>query len=359
MPHRSVFLSAALLGVFVAVLRAQDNANMGPPSEPALKTTTRAVVIDVIVLETNGTSVANLQQRDFRLLEDGKPQTIDFFEEHAATNAAAVKLPPLPPHVYTNEPMAAPSESINVLLLDRLNTEQADQEYAHKQILGFLSSLPPGARVAVYVLNTRLALLQGFTSDGTLLRAAIDSSAAAPGRTVLSRSRQDTLLDKEDVSMAGDAQSAQAEARSLNQYASTQQAETASSTLTALQNLARSLEAIPGRKNLIWFASKFPVALYPEGDNRALLPTFRGHNLPQALRDTVDMLTRARVALYPVSARGLMDDRTMNADSSGQPNGDNFERNPQKRRPQFVPTPQPWINWPPTQADRQSIRPTT
>lgn len=103
--------------------------------------------------------------------------------------------------------------------------------------------------------------------------------------------------------------------------------------MTALQELTRSLEAIPGRKNLIWFASKFPVALFPEGDNRAVLQAFHGNELPEALRQTVDILTEARVALYSVSARGLMDDRTMNADSSGQPNGDNFERNPYKESP--------------------------
>jgi hypothetical protein len=72
------------------------------------------------------------------------------------------------------------------------------------------------------------------------------------------------------------------------------------------------------------------VALFPEGDNRAVLQTFHGNELPEALHQTVDMLTQARVALYAVSARGLMDDRTMNADSSGQPNGDNFEKNPYK-----------------------------
>lgn len=333
MRSRSVILLPALFAVLVFQLRAQDNSNNAQKNGPVLKTTTRAVVVDVVVTGGSGTSVGGLDRRDFSILEDGKPQAIDFFEEHAAATAPAVTLPQLPANVYSNEPAVAPNEAVNVLLLDSLNTEEADQTYAHKQIVAFLGSLQPGMRVAIYTLNTRLTLLQGFTADGALMRAAIDSKAAAPGTTINSRSRQDDLFDKEAVSMAGSAGGAQAEARSFAEYAHTQQGQSASMTLTALQQLARSLEAIPGRKNLIWFASKFPVALFPEGDNRAVLQEFHGNELPEALRQTVDMLTQARVALYPVSARGLMDDRTMNADSSGQPNGDNFERNPYKESP--------------------------
>jgi VWFA-related protein len=328
----TLVLSSALLAVSSIQLRAQSNSSNAPASEPVLKTTTRAVVVDILV--SSGTaSVNGLQRRDFTVLEDGKRQTVDFFEEHTAASAPAVNLFQLPPHVYSNQPAIASNEPVNVLLLDSLNTEEADQANAHKQIAGFLASLQPGTRVAVYALNTRLQLLQGFTADGALLRAAVDSRAAAPATTINSRSRQDDLFDKEAVSMAGSGAAAQAEERSFADYAHTQHEQSASMTLTALQQLSRSLEAIPGRKNLIWVASTFPVALFPEGDNRAVLQAFHGHELPEALRESVNMLTQARVALYPVSARGMMVDRTMNADSSGQPNGDNFETTPYKESP--------------------------
>ncbi len=333
MGSRRVVLWSTLLAGFILQIQAQSNSSDPQKDLPVLKSTTRAVVVDVVITGNNGASVSGLRQGDITVLEDGKPQALDFFEEHTASNAPVATLPQLPAHVYSNEPAVPPNEAVNVLLLDSLNTEEADQANAHKQIEGFIAGLQPGSRIAVYTLNARLRLLQGFTSDGALLREAIDSKAAAPGRTIVSRSRQDDLSDMETVSMAGDAQSRLAEERSLGEYARTQQGQSASMTLTALQNLARSLQAIPGRKNLIWFASTFPVALFPEGDNRAVLQAFHGNELPEALRKTVDMLTQARVALYPVSARGLMDDRTMNADSNGQPNGDNFERNPNKESP--------------------------
>lgn len=333
MQNRSRSLLPTLLALFVLPLHAQSNSGSTAQNVPVLKTTARAVVVDVVVTDKSGAPVGGLQQRDFSVLEGGKIQAVDFFEEHTATNAPPAALPQLPPNVYSNEPAVAPNEAVNVLLLDSLNTEEADQAYAHKQIEGFIGSLQPGMRVAIYVLNSRLRLLQGFTSDGTLLRAAIETKGAAPGTTTLSRSRQDDLFDKEAVSMAGDAQKGQAQERSIQAYASSERGQTASLTLATLQQMARSLSAIPGRKNLIWFASTFPVALFPEGDNRALLTAFHGHELPEALRETVNMLTRARVAVYPVSARGLMDDRTTNAESGGQPNGDNFETNPYKESP--------------------------
>ena len=34
-------------------------------------------------------------------------------------------------------------------------------------------------------------------------------------------------------------------------------------TFEALSALARYLEGVPGRKNLVWFASSFPVVFFP------------------------------------------------------------------------------------------------
>lgn len=315
MRSRDVHLLLALCAVFVFPLHAQTNSNNAQKNEPVIKTTTRAVVVDVVVTGSNNESIGGLDKRSFSVFEDGKPQAIDFFEEHTATSGPAMTLPQLPPNVYSNEPAMAPNEAVNVLLLDRMNTEEADQAYAHKQILGFLGNIQPGMRVAVYTLDMRLKLLQGFTADGALLRAAVDSKAAGPGTTIMSRDRDEDLADHVDMSVAADPRAAHGEARSIREYNNNQQVRAASMTLTALQQLALSLEAIPGRKNLIWFASKFPLSLFPEGNNRAVLQTSRGHESLEALSETVNTLTRARVALYPVSARGLMDDRTTNADN--------------------------------------------
>jgi hypothetical protein len=102
--------------------------------------------------------------------------------------------------------------------------------------------------------------------------------------------------------------------------------ERASWTLAALQQLARSMAAVPGRKNLIWFAGTFPVTVFPNGRNLQTLSD--GKDIGVAVRQTANLLTQARVALYPVAAHGIMVDNTTNADSAGQPLGDDFEKAP-------------------------------
>jgi len=90
--------------------------------------------------------------------------------------------------------------------------------------------------------------------------------------------------------------------------------------------LARAMEAIPGRKNLLWFARTFPVSIFPDGPTKQTLNN--GKEIGDVVRVTAGLLTQAKVAVYPVSAQGILVDRTTNADSGGQPEGDNFERDP-------------------------------
>jgi hypothetical protein len=74
-------------------------------------------------------------------------------------------------------------------------------------------------------------------------------------------------------------------------------------TLQAFQHLARYLSGIPARKNVIWFADSFPISFAPEDKVRT--PKHQEH-----VQQTSDMLTAAQVAIYPVSARGLLGDPT-------------------------------------------------
>jgi VWFA-related protein len=75
-------------------------------------------------------------------------------------------------------------------------------------------------------------------------------------------------------------------------------------TLDAMQELARYLSAIPGRKNLIWFSGSFPLALDPDDSLQSPFEAMR--NYSNELRETSELLSAARVAVYPVDARGLL-----------------------------------------------------
>jgi VWFA-related protein len=317
-------------------LAAQSTAANTSNQTPTLRTSAQAVAVDVVVTRANDEPVLSLRAQEFQILEDGKPQAIDRFEEHSAPAGAAALTPlQLPPHEFTNRPIAPQGDSVNVLLLDSLNTPEADQAFVHNQLADFIRNNQPGTRVAIYSLNARLRLVQGFTADSSLLRAALDSNGATPGTTTVSRTRDDDLRDKEDLSILGamsntggaDAGMAvKSVAHSLEEQSSAQAGQRSTITLAALEQLARALAAIPGRKNLIWFASSFPVSIFPDGDKQQTQAN--GKEIGAAVRQTADLLTQAKVAVYPVSAQGIILDRTTNADSGGQPSGDDFERNP-------------------------------
>jgi hypothetical protein len=86
--------------------------------------------------------------------------------------------------------------------------------------------------------------------------------------------------------------------------------------MDALQQLARYLSAIQGRKNLIWFSGSFPISFDPDPDQP--LPFLAVRNYEDELRKTSELLTAARVAVYPVDARGMMTQNT--ADAAYSPN---------------------------------------
>ena len=65
--------------------------------------------------------------------------------------------------------------------------------------------------------------------------------------------------------------------------------------LANLQQLAAFLSGFPGRKNLIWFSESFPLNLFGPTTTR-----FEGD-----VKKTINLLAAARVAIYPVYARGL------------------------------------------------------
>jgi VWFA-related protein len=65
-------------------------------------------------------------------------------------------------------------------------------------------------------------------------------------------------------------------------------------TSQALQQLAIYLSSVPGRKNLIWLTGAFPLNIFGVTDMR----------FDDTVRNTVNLLSAARVALYPVDARG-------------------------------------------------------
>jgi VWFA-related protein len=348
-PSRFTELVASGLIFFAA--RCLTAQSPQPGGTPVFQTNARTVLVDVVVDNGKGTPVSGLRVQDFKILEDGKPQAIDFFEEHKANTlaAAALKtLPKMPPNVYTNVPPAPQDDAVNVLLLDSLNTRQQDFGYARNEVLGYLNHVKPGTRLAIFTLGDKLNFVQGFTADPAVLKAAIeDKKKGANGgfsQSLVSRSDQaDVTATVEGVNSAvGSAASslgvgaqgggtdgggspapdsgsaAESIISAFNSYKDFALRNRTLMTLESLDYLARYLANVPGRKNLLWFSSTFPVVVFPHFDQEQeaqdlVVPLSR-------IQRTADLLTASRIAVYPVNARGVMTESVIDADSRGPGN---------------------------------------
>lgn len=284
-----------------------------PTPSPQYRSITRSVAVDIVV-EKGDDPISGLHKQDFQVLEDGTPQVIDFFEEHTgAPRKSALSLPKMPASVYTNLPAVPDNDSVNVLLLDALNTDEADQVYVHNQIIEFLKKMPPGMRAAIFTLGSKLRMVQGFTTDSAALHDALNDPkyGVVPEKPYESHSLSDKMADVKHMDDALMVSPGLAEAVQSFQrdFASYQGSQRVSMTLDALQALARFLDGIPGRKNLIWFSNSFPVTMIPEPDqsqhtNRPSTDDLRQYG--NRMRETANLLNASDIAVYPVNAEGVM-----------------------------------------------------
>jgi VWFA-related protein len=168
---------------FTALLsQTPSQAPQPTQSGVTLRAHTQLVVVDVVVTDKRQNPVRNLKLGDFTLLESGQPQQIKSFEEHGdqSGKSPTKPMPVNPPGIFSNY-SPAPSSAINVLLVDTLNTPVTDQIYLHEQFRKYIKTAKPGAPTAVFGLATKLLLLQSFTSDPELLKAAMnDKTLEAP-----------------------------------------------------------------------------------------------------------------------------------------------------------------------------------
>jgi len=286
-------------------LRAQEP----PATAPAIKVETRVVLVDVVVTDKQGHAVPGLRKDSFHVLEDGVAQSISWFDEHKSAAAAEVKLPPMPPNVFTNFPTTRDSDSVNILLLDLLNTTPAHQSLARQQVVKFLSQVPHGTRLAVFALGSQLRIVRGFTTDFSGLAAALDDKRLGvhPEVNRLMPTPGQTVSEGVTIEEMRRAQASPAAIDALSEFQRDQAAQRSGSraelTMHAFQHIARYLSGIPARKNLIWFSESFPITFFP--DARTTIPKNR-----EQVQTTSDMLTAAQVAIYPVSALGLIGDPT-------------------------------------------------
>jgi VWFA-related protein len=312
---RSLLSASSLL--FLAGLCFSRSQEQRPPLSspvqgPSIRAESRIVVVDVVVTDKQGQSVPGLSKDDFHISEDSDPQIVTSFEEHKGAAANEMKLLPMPPNVFTNFPTTLGADSVNVLLLDLLNTQPQNQAFVRQQVIKYLGEVPAGTRLAVFALGSHLRIVRGFTTDFSGLSAALEDKKLGVSPEV-SRNLPTEANQYSDAEILRQMRRSQAAPTAIDAVESFQRDEAferASArievTLQAFQQIARYLSGIPVRKNLIWFSDNFPVSFFP--DTRGRAPKNQ-----ENVQKTSDMLTAAQVAIYPVSALGVLADPTFDA----------------------------------------------
>lgn len=290
--RRILPLLAALL---LPALTAAQSANS---TAPTIQVTSRIVYVDVIVRDSNGHVVHALTQKDFRVLEDAKPQTIDYFHEHIynpnlAPQKAASSLE------FSNVNSPNQSGAVTILLFDLLNTASSNQLVARKQMLKFLQELPPGRPVSVFTLTDQLQMIQSFTGNPELLTAAAKMLKPVDLQHMPSREEVQQNLDSaaefnRESSPKGHSPSG---STAMDGNVQTQDSDLALrtySTIAALTQLAKTMSPYQGRKSLYWISESFPVALNTTQNSRAVSPRGCPQNDESSRRRSHRRLSRQR-----------------------------------------------------------------
>jgi VWFA-related protein len=350
---RSAALFAVVLRLIVAGV-SQD-AQQQPPhartknpneSVATFQSNTRMVTLEVVAKDSQGRHVTGLKAGDFQVLEqvpsrgkDKHEQKIAAFREVRIAELAsrARNGERIPPGVYANTfPLQKDPVPLTILLVDGLNTDLKYQAQVHVQMLRMLRSLPANVPVAVFLFGRRLQMLQNFTTDPRLLQAALDKAISAAGTGVARLDPRDdpnalsALFDQINgpalVTPPSSPQpgSGNEEVKAIPQaivdavkrfeqetYASSMDMRV-QQTIDALLSLGRHVAGYPGRKNLLWISTSFPIYLSPLVDDTGKpiteitgLNSTGIRNYWRPLQMLASVLSEAKVAVYPINPAGV------------------------------------------------------
>jgi VWFA-related protein len=300
--------SALALSIPSATLSAQ-NPQPAPPA--TVRVYTREVIVDINVTDAKGDPVHGLTRNDFTVLEDNVPMVPRSFREHRSDDtdpAPTAVSAALPPNTFTNVNIAENRHPLTILLIDSLDTPVATQSIVQKRMLEFAEKVGPGNRMAVFSLSStgQLSLVQGFTSDSEPLRKAIKSHAFGIGVPSLEDSGQDSNVD-----MPADMQQTPVTTRKQQPLKSMQPqqvkvdpelecshaAARGQYTVAALDQIARYVSGMPGRKNLVWLSGAFPQTM--RNKNGIC------YDLSEDMHEAANLLDHSHVSVFPIDPRAL------------------------------------------------------
>jgi VWFA-related protein len=248
---------ASSLIVAVSAGNAQSDSQQTPQGGYTLHANAREVVTDVTVTDSKGNPIHGLTESAFHIFDNGKPQHVGTFEEHTGQEPTT-PLSEAAGDVYSNAVVLHPPRVFNIILLDTITMNPLDQMYLRQELDHFIQALPPDQPFAIFARNSEhTVMLANFTADHKKLLDAVHYE--------LPRLLPPGYRDYTEIPL--------------------------------LEEICSYLEQYPGRKNVLWFNGGSALELLADPT------TFTGQ---VDLRPLYDELELARVALYPIDARGLV-----------------------------------------------------
>ncbi|HEY4052326.1 MAG TPA: VWA domain-containing protein [Terriglobales bacterium] len=318
--RRCTFLFA-LIFIFTLGVLAQTPPPTPDQNAPSLTlhVSTRMVTVEVVARE-HGKPATGLTAADFEVFDQSsgfhkekKPQKIAAFRalgitEFASKNNDSVQVPA---GVYTNlVTLQKDPVPPTIILVDGLNTDNAGQIQIRDQMVRMLGSLPEDVPVAIFLLGRRLRMLQSFTTDPKLLKTALQKATTIEAnglRQIDPRDDPNSLSSFQDRTrgIVFELQEESAGARSdmLRRFEQETYAFTldirVSETIDALRSIALHVAGYPGRKNLLWLSSSFPIAINPQ------IESFNAsRDYGSQMEELANTLGEAKIAVYPITPAG-------------------------------------------------------
>jgi VWFA-related protein len=253
--------------------RAAQSAAPASPQNPetspqVIKKQTNLVLVDAVVTDKKGNYIRDIDQKEFKVYEDGKEQSITSFSRAGEGNA----------------PNGPRTRQYIVMFFDGSSMDIGDQQRARDQAEKFLDKMTSSNHlIAVAEFGGSLAITQNFTNDPEALKRAVGRTRVAH---VASNDNQETATGP---SVAGGPGTVQVASVGTFSVPSLQANFGARTMLLAIRSLCKNLVTVPGRKTLVLFSSGFPLT--PE--------------LTSELTATIDAANKSNVAIYPIDVRGV------------------------------------------------------
>jgi VWFA-related protein len=277
---RNYSLRTALILPLTFVLSAMAPAMLGqteqaaPTPESTLHVTSRLVVLDVVVIDSAGHFVPNLDRSQFTVTEDKVPQTIRNFDPpsgHEMPPGSAAKL-------VVNSSADLPkigNAPVNILVFDEVNTPFHHLAYARQMMEKYLQAQPevlPVPTLFVAAGSMKIAVLHDYTQSRADLLESIRKHTSDLDFTTVMNSLNGGNGGADNGMVK---------------------------TLGALTQIAESVRGVPGRKNIIWVGTGYGNA----GDLNNMSQSDYDRVLA-AIQRVTDRMLAARVTLYTIDPEG-------------------------------------------------------